>query len=87
MPVSQAEQVGIRPKTQFPVAPRKATVEKTAGGAKTADTMVAAAKADAEKGGQIVRAAIEAMAGIEQSSKLLKALVGREGLEPPTRPL
>ena len=52
------------------------TVEKTAGGAKIANTMVAAAKGDAEKGGQIVRAAIEAMAGIEQSSRQISQIVG-----------
>ena len=52
------------------------TGEKTADGARNANTMVGAAKADAEKGGQIVQAAIEAMAGIERASGQIGQIVG-----------
>jgi methyl-accepting chemotaxis protein len=41
-----------------------------------AHKVVSAAKTDAERGGQIVRQAIEAMGGIEQSSKHIVRIVG-----------
>ena len=52
------------------------TVESTADGARSANAMVEAAKVDAQEGGQVVRSAIEAMAGIEQSSRQIRQIVG-----------
>ena len=53
-----------------------ATVNKTAEGAKHARDIVGTAKADAEKSGEIVRQAIEAMSGIEKSSKQISQIIG-----------
>jgi methyl-accepting chemotaxis protein len=53
-----------------------ATVNKTAEGAKHARDVVSAAKSDAEKSGAIVQQAIEAMSGIEASSKQIGQIIG-----------
>ena len=53
-----------------------ATVRKTAAGAKEASSVVAAARADAERSGQIVSQAVSAMAGIEQSSGQIGNIIG-----------
>jgi methyl-accepting chemotaxis protein len=53
-----------------------ATVNKTAEGAKHARDVVSAAKAAAEKSGVVVRSAIEAMNGIEKSSKQISQIIG-----------
>jgi methyl-accepting chemotaxis protein len=52
------------------------TVNKTASGATHARETVSVAKADAEKSGEIVRKAIEAMTGIENSSKQISQIIG-----------
>jgi methyl-accepting chemotaxis protein len=52
------------------------TVNKTARGATHARETVSVAKADAEKGGEVVRKAIEAMTGIEHSSKQISQIIG-----------
>jgi methyl-accepting chemotaxis protein len=52
------------------------TVNKTARGATHARETVSVAKADAEKGGEVVRKAIEAMNGIENSSKQISQIIG-----------
>ena len=52
------------------------TVNKTARGATHARETVSIAKADAEKGGEVVRKAIEAMTGIEHSSKQISQIIG-----------
>jgi methyl-accepting chemotaxis protein len=52
------------------------TVNKTARGATHARETVSVAKADAEKSGEIVRKAIEAMNGIESSSKQISQIIG-----------
>jgi methyl-accepting chemotaxis protein len=52
------------------------TVKKTAEVVGAAHKVVSAAKTDAERGGEIVRQAIEAMGGIEQSSKHIVRIVG-----------
>ena len=51
-------------------------VKKTAEVVGAAHKVVTAAKADAERSGQIVRQAIEAMGGIEQSSKHIVRIIG-----------
>ena len=53
-----------------------ATVRKTAEGSKHARDVVGAAKTDAERSGQIVRQAIEAMAAIEKSSDQIGQIIG-----------
>jgi methyl-accepting chemotaxis protein len=53
-----------------------ATVKKTAEGAAQANTVVAQAKTDAEKGGSVVREAISAMDQIEQSSHKIGQIIG-----------
>ena len=52
------------------------TVKKTAVVVGAAHKVVSAAKTDAERGGEIVRQAIQAMGGIEQSSKQIVRIVG-----------
>nr|WP_244437689.1 methyl-accepting chemotaxis protein [Hyphomicrobium denitrificans] len=52
------------------------TVNKTARGATHARETVSIAKADAEKSGEVVRRAIEAMTGIESSSKQISQIIG-----------
>lgn len=52
------------------------TVNKTARGATLARETVSTAKADAEKGGEVVRKAISAMTGIETSSKQISQIIG-----------
>ncbi len=52
------------------------TVRLTAVGAKQASRVVAIAKQDAEKGGEVVRAAISSMNGIEQSSRQITDIIG-----------
>ena len=52
------------------------TVNKTARGATHARETVSVAKADAEKGGEVVRRAIDAMNGIESSSKQISQIIG-----------
>ena len=53
-----------------------ATVKKAAEGATHARTVVATAKNDAEKGGEVVRKTVEAMAGIEKSSRQIGQIIG-----------
>ncbi len=52
------------------------TVNKTAEGAKHARDVVSAAKSDAERSGTVVHSAIEAMSGIEKSSKQISQIIG-----------
>jgi len=52
------------------------TVNKTAEGASHARHTVSVAKCDAEKGGEVVRRAINAMTGIESSSKQISQIIG-----------
>jgi methyl-accepting chemotaxis protein len=51
-------------------------VKKTAEVVGAAHKVVSAAKTDAERGGEIVRQAVQAMGGIEQSSKQIVRIVG-----------
>jgi len=53
-----------------------ATVRKTAEGATHARDVVSSAKADADKGGEVVRLAISAMSGIEKSSQQIGQIIG-----------
>ncbi|WP_020175377.1 methyl-accepting chemotaxis protein [Methyloferula stellata] len=53
-----------------------ATVRKTADGATHARDVVSSAKADADKGGEVVRLAIGAMSGIEKSSQQIGQIIG-----------
>jgi methyl-accepting chemotaxis protein len=53
-----------------------ATVDKTADGARNANQMVGSAKVEAQKSGEVVRQAIEAMNGIEKSSKQIGQIIG-----------
>ena len=53
-----------------------ATVRKTATGAKEASQVVAVARADAEKSGQIVSQAVSAMTEIETSSNQVSQIIG-----------
>jgi methyl-accepting chemotaxis protein len=53
-----------------------ATIRRTAEGAKEARNIVATAKADAEKSGDVVRDTVEAMGGIEKSSKQIGNIIG-----------
>ena len=53
-----------------------ATVKKTAEGALQARQVVLSAKGDAESGGNVVRRAVEAMAGIETSSRQIGQIIG-----------
>jgi methyl-accepting chemotaxis protein len=53
-----------------------ATVRKTAEGATHARDVVSSAKADADKGGEVVRLAITAMSGIEKSSQQIGQIIG-----------
>ncbi len=53
-----------------------ATVKKTAEGANEARTVVASAKADAEHSGDVVKKAVEAMSGIENSSREISQIIG-----------
>ncbi len=52
------------------------TVNKTARGATLARETVSTAKSDAEKSGEVVRKAIAAMTGIENSSKQISQIIG-----------
>ena len=53
-----------------------ATVRKTAEGAAQARGVVSTAKTDAERSGEVVRKAIEAMSGIEKSSQQISQIIG-----------
>jgi len=53
-----------------------ATVKKTAEGATHARTVVGATKTDAERSGAVVREAVAAMSGIEQSSRQIGNIIG-----------
>ncbi|OYV25407.1 MAG: hypothetical protein B7X08_05730 [Acidocella sp. 20-63-7] len=53
-----------------------ATVRKTAEGATEARNVVTAAKTDAERSGEVVRETVEAMTGIEGSSKKIGNIIG-----------
>ena len=53
-----------------------ATVNKTADGARHAQTVVDTARAQAEQSGEIVRQAVGAMTGIEQSSRQITQIIG-----------
>ncbi len=52
------------------------TVRKTADGAKLARDTVAAARRDAQRGGEIVRKAVDAMGKIEKSSQQISQIIG-----------
>ncbi len=52
------------------------TVKKTAEGAKQARTIVGTAKVNAEQSGRIVQQAVEAMGGIEKSSREISQIIG-----------
>jgi methyl-accepting chemotaxis protein len=53
-----------------------ATVRKTADGAKQASDVVLRTRKDAEQSGEVVRQAVEAMGGIEQSSQQISQIIG-----------
>ena len=53
-----------------------ATVRKTAEGAEQARRVVATAKADAEQSGTVMRMAVAAMGGIEESSRQISQIIG-----------
>ena len=53
-----------------------ATVRKTAEGANHARTVVTSAKADADRSGEIVAGAVQAMAAIDTSSKQISNIIG-----------
>ncbi|MCW6506630.1 methyl-accepting chemotaxis protein [Lichenifustis flavocetrariae] len=53
-----------------------ATVRKTSEGASHAREIVAKAKASAESSGEVVRQAVEAMSGIEQSARQIDQIIG-----------
>ena len=53
-----------------------ATVRKTAEGAKQARDVVARTRSDAERSGEVVRQAVAAMGGIEQSSRQIGQIIG-----------
>ena len=53
-----------------------ATVNRAAEGASHARDVVTTAKGDAEKGGEVVRKTVEAMAGIEKSSQQISQIIG-----------
>lgn len=53
-----------------------ATVNKTASGARLAREVVASARADAQRGADIVRRAVDAMAKIEESSSQIGQIIG-----------
>ncbi len=53
-----------------------ATVKKAAEGATHARKVVAGTKEDAEKSGEVVRKAVEAMGGIEKSSQQISQIIG-----------
>ncbi len=53
-----------------------ATVRKTADGAKHARTVVGNARGSAEQSGQVVRQAVDAMSGIEASSREITQIIG-----------
>jgi methyl-accepting chemotaxis protein len=53
-----------------------ATVKQTAEGANEARNLVSSAKTDAERSGQVVRTTVEAMSGIENSSKQISNIIG-----------
>jgi methyl-accepting chemotaxis protein len=53
-----------------------ATVRKTAEGAKQANDVVSRTRKDAEQSGEIVRQAVAAMGGIEQSSQQIGQIIG-----------
>jgi methyl-accepting chemotaxis protein len=53
-----------------------ATVRKTAEGANEASSLVGAAKADAERSGEVVQQAVTAMSAIESSSKQVSQIIG-----------
>jgi len=53
-----------------------AAVRKSAQGAETVRDLVSSAKADAERSGEVVRRAVEAMGGIETSSREISQIVG-----------
>jgi methyl-accepting chemotaxis protein len=63
-------------KTAAAVEQITGTVKKTAEIVKHARQVVSTAKLDAEKSGQVVRQAIEAMGGIEKSSKHIVRIIG-----------
>ena len=63
-------------KTAAAVEQIAGTVKKTAEVVKHARQVVSTAKLDAEKSGQVVRQAIEAMGGIEKSSKHIVQIIG-----------
>jgi methyl-accepting chemotaxis protein len=52
------------------------TVKKTAEGARHARDVVSTAKVDADKSGEVVREAMEAMTGIDKSSKQISQIIG-----------
>ncbi|WP_312160568.1 methyl-accepting chemotaxis protein [Phenylobacterium sp.] len=53
-----------------------ATVNRTAGGAKTCSDVVLGARGDAQKSGEVVRQAVAAMSEIEQSAQQISQIIG-----------
>lgn len=53
-----------------------ATVRKTADGARQADAVVTAARADAQASGEVVNAAVSAMSEIEKSARQITTIIG-----------
>lgn len=62
--------------TAAAVAEITATVKKTATGANQARNVVVAAKNEADKSGEVVRKAVDAMQGIERSSQKITQIIG-----------
>jgi methyl-accepting chemotaxis protein len=62
--------------TAAAVAEITATVKKTASGAVHARSVVTAAKDEADRSGDVVRKAVEAMQGIEKSSQKITQIIG-----------
>ena len=62
--------------TAAAVAEITSAVKKTASGANHARGMVTAAKEEADKSGEVVRRAVEAMRGIEKSSQKITQIIG-----------
>jgi methyl-accepting chemotaxis protein len=70
------QQAGSLEETAAALDELTATVKKSAEGAAQARDAVAAAQADAETSGQVVRDAVSAMGGIEQSAREISQIIG-----------
>jgi methyl-accepting chemotaxis protein len=70
------QQAGSLEETAAALAELTTTVKKSAEGAAQARDAVVAAQADAEKSGHVVRDAVSAMGGIEQSAREISQIIG-----------